>query len=166
MAEPGSVPTGAGANTGQESQLLLRFVRDQREPVLRIVEGLPADAWHKPVLPSEWTVAGMIWHLAGMEHHWREVIMGIRDGQPEVGLPEDYEEGEWDPFAPFTCELPPPPRPDSSFTTIRRTPPRSRRSGSSFCTSSRRPPRTQAISRSSASSSTARPASPDANLPG
>jgi uncharacterized damage-inducible protein DinB len=106
MTEPGTTPAESGANTDEESRLLLRFVRDQRAAVLKIIEGLAEDAWHKPVPPSEWTVAGMIWHLAGMEHHWREVIMGVRDEQPEADLPEDYEEGEWDPLAPFTCELP------------------------------------------------------------
>jgi hypothetical protein len=28
--------------------------------VLKIVEGLPEDAWQTPVVPSGWTVAGML----------------------------------------------------------------------------------------------------------
>ncbi|HEY1705778.1 MAG TPA: DinB family protein [Trebonia sp.] len=107
MTEPGSVPAAAGANTDEESQLLLRFVRDQRGAVLKIVAGLAEGAWQKPVLPTGWTVAGMLWHLAGMEHHWRDVIMGVQDELPQLDLPEsDEEEGEWDPLAPFEADLP------------------------------------------------------------
>jgi hypothetical protein len=109
MAESSTTPATAGANTDEESRLLLRFLRDQREAVRKIVSGLDEDAWQKPVLPTGWTVAGMVWHLAGMEHHWRDVIMGVRDELPQIDLPEsdeDEEEGEWDPLAPFACDLP------------------------------------------------------------
>lgn len=98
-----------GVNQDAESRVLLRFLRDQREAVLRIVDGLSEDLWHQPMLPTQWTVAGMIWHLAVMEHHWRDVIMGVQDELPRLALPEsdgDGEEAEWDPLAPFECALP------------------------------------------------------------
>jgi len=72
--------------------------------VLKIVEGLPEDAWQKPVVPSGWTVAGMLWHLGGVEQHWlQRVVTGVTEEHEEVG--ED-DEGGYDPEAAFTCELP------------------------------------------------------------
>jgi hypothetical protein len=107
MTESMATPPVPGAHNDEEQRLLLRFLQDQRDAVLRVVEGLPEAAWQKPVVPSGWTVAGMLWHLIGMEHHWRDIILGFQDGLPQVDLPEsDGEDSEWDPNAPFECELP------------------------------------------------------------
>lgn len=108
MAETATDSAG-GVNQDDGSRLLLRFLQDQRDAVLRIVDELAEDLWQQPVLPTQWTVAGMLWHLAGMEHHWREVIMGVRDELPRLDLPasdEDEEEGDYDPLASFECPLP------------------------------------------------------------
>ena len=38
--------------------MLLGFLQYQRDSVLKIVAGLPEDAWQTPVVSSGWTVAG------------------------------------------------------------------------------------------------------------
>ena len=88
--------------TDNDSSLLLGFLQGQRDAVLKIVAELPEEAWQAPVLPSGWTVAGMLWHLGGVEHHWlQDVVTGV----PQEPSDEE-EEGEYDPSAAFTCELP------------------------------------------------------------
>src|ERR1700760_1891291 len=88
-----------------DSSLLLGFLRIQRDAVLKVVAGLPEKAWQTPVLPSGWTVAGMLWHLGGVEHHWLQDVVTGEAGEEPAG--EDEEEGgEYDPYAAFTCDLP------------------------------------------------------------
>ena len=72
-----------------------------------IVEGLPEDAWQKPVVPSGWTVAGMLWHLGGVEQHWlQRVVTGVTEERPADEEAGEDEQGGYDPEAAFTCELP------------------------------------------------------------
>ncbi len=60
--------------------MLLGFLQYQRGSVLKIVEGLPEDDWQTLVVPSGWTVAGMLAHLGGVEHHWlQHVTTGVGD---------------------------------------------------------------------------------------
>jgi uncharacterized damage-inducible protein DinB len=84
--------------------MLLGFLQYQRDSVLKIVEGLPEEAWQMPVVPSGWTVAGMLRHLGGVEHHWlQHVTTGVieEEIEEEAG---DEEEGTYDPEAAFTCD--------------------------------------------------------------
>jgi len=69
------MPEPAG---GQESRALLSSLNDQREHVLGILEGLPAEALRRPVLPSGWTCLGLVQHLAiDVERFWfRRVAAG------------------------------------------------------------------------------------------
>lgn len=93
-----------GINSDDDSRVLLGFLQDQRDAVLRIVEGLPEDAWQKPVVPSGWTVAGMLWHLGGVEHHWlQRVVTGVTE-EPSADEEAGEEGGEYDPEAAFTCD--------------------------------------------------------------
>jgi uncharacterized damage-inducible protein DinB len=109
MAAP---PSMADVNHDDESRMLLGFLQFQRDAVLKIVEWLPEEAWQTPVVPSGWTVAGMLRHLGGAEHHWFQDVTAGGAGQPpsdeeardETGA-ED-EEGEYDPYAAFTCDRP------------------------------------------------------------
>ena len=48
-----------------EDQALLAFLAAQRDPVLSIVAGLDEEAWHRSVVPSGWTPAGLVEHLGG-----------------------------------------------------------------------------------------------------
>ena len=99
---PGASPALSEVNNDDESRMLLHFLQYQRDSVLKIVDGLPEEAWQTPVVPSGWTVAGMVWHLGGAEHHWfQDVTTGVRQE-----LAGDEEGGEYDPYAAFTCDLP------------------------------------------------------------
>ena len=106
MAGSNDTPLATGqVDQDDESRTLLGFLQFQRDAVLRIVEGLAEEAWQTPVLPSGWTMAGMLWHLGGVEHHWlQDVITGVMQ-EPLPGE-EGEEEGEYDPFAVFTCDRP------------------------------------------------------------
>jgi Protein of unknown function (DUF664) len=105
-ALPPTAPLVAGdVNQDGDSRMLLGFLQHQRDAVLKIVEGLPEEAWQTPVVPSGWTVAGMLWHLGGVEHHWfQRVTTGVVE-EPS-SEEEEAEEGEYDPYAAFTCDLP------------------------------------------------------------
>jgi hypothetical protein len=98
-------------NQDDESRMLLGFLRYQRDSVLNIVEGLPEEAWQTPVVPSGWTVAGMLRHLGGAEHHWFQRVTAGRAEEPPSDKKEDEEgdeggeeEGEYDPYAAFSCD--------------------------------------------------------------
>ena len=105
IASPAAALAAGGINGDDDSRVLLGFLRDQRDAVLRIVEGLPEDSWQKAVVPSGWTVAGMLWHLGGVEHHWlQRVVTGVAEEPPADEEAEDG--GEYDPEAAFTCDLP------------------------------------------------------------
>ena len=61
---------------------LLETLEYQRSSVRSIVEGLPEQAWHTPVVPSGWTVAGMVEHLGHADRHWfQEVVAGVYPGR-------------------------------------------------------------------------------------
>jgi uncharacterized damage-inducible protein DinB len=82
--------------------MLLGFLQYQRDAVLKVVEGLPEETWQAQVVPSGWTVAGMLWHLCGVEHHWlQDVTTGVLAESPPDG---EEEEGAYDPKAAFTCD--------------------------------------------------------------
>jgi uncharacterized damage-inducible protein DinB len=81
---------------------LLETLEYQRSSVRSIVEGLPEEAWHTPVVPSGWTVAGMVEHLGHAERHWfQEVVAGV---YPD--LPWDEGRPSYDPKMAFTCDRP------------------------------------------------------------
>jgi hypothetical protein len=89
-----SNPDGA-SEAGDE--MLRTFLRAQRESVLAIVEGLSEEAWHRSVIPTGWTPAGMLEHLGGAEWHWFQgVVAGKR---PE--LPGDVDD-DAPPYDPTT----------------------------------------------------------------
>ena len=98
-------PTVREVNQDDESRLLLRFLRGQRDAVLKIVAGLAEEDWQKPVAPSGWTVAGMLAHLGGAEYHWFQNVIAGRTEEPAADG-EDEEPGEYDPTAAFTCDWP------------------------------------------------------------
>jgi hypothetical protein len=83
--------------TKADDEMLRAFLRAQRETVLAIVEGLDEEAWHRPVVPTGWTPAGMVEHLGGAEWHWFQGVVAGK--QPE--LPGDVDE-ERPPYDPLT----------------------------------------------------------------
>jgi uncharacterized damage-inducible protein DinB len=72
--------TGPGA-PAPEIQALLSALDGQRRHVLGILEGLDADALHRPALPSGWTPLGLVRHLAlDVERFWfQAVFLGDRE---------------------------------------------------------------------------------------
>ncbi len=85
-----------------EDELLLNFLRAQREVVLAIVEGLDEEAWHRSIVPSGWTPAGLVEHLGGAEWHWFQGV--VTGASPE--LPEGEDAEPYDPEAAFVCNSP------------------------------------------------------------
>jgi uncharacterized damage-inducible protein DinB len=83
---------------------LLECLEYQRSSVRSVVDGLAEEAWHKQVVPSGWTVAGMVEHLGSAERHWfQEVIAGLVND-----LPWDEGRPSYDPEMIFICERPSP----------------------------------------------------------
>ncbi|MGA8208119.1 MAG: DinB family protein [Candidatus Dormiibacterota bacterium] len=88
----------AGDQEGETPDEMLRdFLRGQRESVLAIVAGLDEGAWHRTVVPTGWTPAGMLEHLGGAEWHWFQGVVAGR--RPE--LPGDLAEDQ-PPYDPQT----------------------------------------------------------------
>jgi hypothetical protein len=86
----------------KEDQALLAFLDAQRNAVLSIVEGLDEEAWHRSVVPSGWTPAGLVEHLGGAEWHWFQGV--VTGAVPEPPPGEDLP--PYDPAAAFVSELP------------------------------------------------------------
>jgi len=85
-----------------QDQALLAFLAAQRDAVLSIVAGLDEEAWHRSVVPSGWTPAGLVEHLGGAEWHWFQgVVAGVT---PEP--PGDEDLPPYDPKAAFVCDEP------------------------------------------------------------
>ena len=86
-----------------EDQVLLAFLAAQRDSVLSIVAGLDEEAWHRPVVPSGWTPAGLVEHLGGAEWHW---FQGVVTGAVPEPPPGDEDLPAYDPKAAFVCDEP------------------------------------------------------------
>ena len=90
-------------NETAEDQALLAFLAAERDAVLSIVAGLDEDSWHRPVVPSGWTPAGLVEHLGGAEWHW---FQGVVTGKHPEPPPEDETETPYAPTAAFVCDEP------------------------------------------------------------
>jgi hypothetical protein len=73
------------------------FCAASAKSVLAIVEGLDEEAWHRSVVPTGWTPAGLLEHLGGAEWHWFQGVVAGK--QPE--LPGDLAEDQ-PPYDPLT----------------------------------------------------------------
>lgn len=78
-----------------EDEMLRAFLKAQRESVLAIVDGLSEDGWHRPVVPTGWTPAGMVEHLGGAEWHWFQGVVAGR--QPELSGDLEEDAAPYDP---------------------------------------------------------------------
>ena len=74
----------------KESQALLSSLANQREHVLGILEGLSEEDLRRPMLPSQWSCAGLVHHLAiDVERFWfRAVVAGEK-------VPGDEPDNAW-----------------------------------------------------------------------
>src|SRR5215468_9854075 len=85
-----------------ERRALLAFLDAQRDVVLAIVKGLDEKEWHRSVVPSGWTPAGLVEHLGAAERHWFQwVVTGS-----ETALPWDEGRPPYDPQAALVCDRP------------------------------------------------------------
>src|SRR5271170_1028204 len=74
----------------KESQALVPSLADQRHHVLGILEGLSEEDLRRPVLPSHWTCAGLVHHLAiDVERFWFRAVVA---GEP---MPDDEPDNAW-----------------------------------------------------------------------
>jgi len=80
-----------------QDQELVDFLAAQRAAVLSIVAGLDEEAWHRSVVPSGWTPAGLVEHLGGAEWHWFQGV--VTGAVPEP--PPGEELTPYDPTAAF-----------------------------------------------------------------
>jgi hypothetical protein len=78
-------------------EMLREFLRRQRGAVLAVVDGLDEAAWHRTIVPTGWTPAGLVEHLGGAEWHWFQGV--VKGTQPE--LPGDVDEDR-PPYDPAT----------------------------------------------------------------
>src|SRR5262249_45585267 len=90
-------------NHSTEDQALLAFLAGQRNAVLSIVAGLDEEAWHRSVVPSGWTPAGVVGHLGGAAWHWFQGVVSGIVPEPEPG---DEDLTPYDPTAAFVSDLP------------------------------------------------------------
>ena len=88
---------GRGQAGEANDEMLRAFLRAQRESVLAIVEGLSEEAWHRSVVPTGWTPAGMLEHLGGAEWHWFQGVVAGR--QPELPGDLDVDRAPYDPMS-------------------------------------------------------------------
>ncbi len=89
-------------NEDAGDQALLAFLAAQRDAVLSIAAGLDEEAWHRSVVPSGWTPAGLVEHLGGAEWHWFQgVVAGVAPEPPS----EDEDVPPYDPTAAFVTDL-------------------------------------------------------------
>jgi uncharacterized damage-inducible protein DinB len=77
----------------QDTKVLLDCLDNQRGHVIGILDGLPGEAMHQAVLPSGWTILGLVQHLAlDVERFWfREVVAG-EGAEPD---PDDNSPSAW-----------------------------------------------------------------------
>ncbi len=90
------------AELDEERRALLHFLRYQWESVLAIVDGLDEADWHRSVVSSGWTPAGLVQHLGDAERHWfQQVVTGS-----DTELAWDEGRPAYDPEAAFRCDRP------------------------------------------------------------
>src|SRR5260221_13913278 len=82
----------------KESQVLLSSLAAQRNHVLGILEGLSEEDLRRPILPSQWTCAGLVHHLAiDVEQFWFRAVVA---GEP---MPDDEPDNAWQVPADLTA---------------------------------------------------------------
>jgi len=71
-----------------EKSTLLMFLEAQRASVLAIVDGLDVEALSTAILPSGWTVLGLVEHLGYAERYWfQEILTGSAE---PLAWPDDH----------------------------------------------------------------------------
>ena len=75
-----------------DDEMLRAFLRAQRESVVAIVDGLDEEAWHRSVVPTGWTPAGLLEHLGGDQCAQSESVLATTPlSAPPLGKHGRYE---------------------------------------------------------------------------
>ncbi len=89
--------------TSNEQQVLLRYLKGQRERIFEALEGLDGDDLRRQVLPSRWTCLGLVNHLSlDVERLWFQAViagdqaavedvLGSSDNAWDVGIEDSAE---------------------------------------------------------------------------
>ena len=89
--------------TSNECQVLLRYLKGQREHIFEALEGLDVDDLRRQVLPSHWTCLGLVNHLSlDVERFWFQAViagdqaavedvLGSSDNAWDVGIEDSAE---------------------------------------------------------------------------
>lgn len=73
-----------------EARLLAQYLDYQLETILSKTDGLTHDQLNRPHLPSELSLAGLLYHLALVEEDWVEVrFADLPEREPWVGVDWD-----------------------------------------------------------------------------
>jgi uncharacterized damage-inducible protein DinB len=90
--------------TSDEHQVLLRYLKGQREHIFEALEGLDVDDLRRQVLPSRWTCLGLVNHLSlDVERFWFQAViageqaavedvLGSSGNAWDVGIEDSAEE--------------------------------------------------------------------------
>jgi uncharacterized damage-inducible protein DinB len=91
------------STTLNEQQVLLRYLKGQRERIFEALEGLDVDDLRRQVLPSHWTCVGLVNHLSlDVERFWFQAVvagdraavddvLGSSDNAWDVGIEDSVE---------------------------------------------------------------------------
>lgn len=90
---------GTTGDPATDRASLLGLLAAQRQVVLDVVDGLAEDDWHRTVVPSGWTPAGLVAHLGDAERHWLQGVVAGRYAR----LSWDEDRPPYDPDAAFVC---------------------------------------------------------------
>ena len=86
----------AGDQAATRTTNAARVPARQRDAVLEVVEGLSEEDWHRSIVPTGWTPAGMVEHLGGAEWHWFQGVVAGK--QPELSGDVDEDRPPYDPM--------------------------------------------------------------------
>ncbi|MCO1339892.1 hypothetical protein BJH93_13490 [Kocuria polaris] len=96
MNEPSTpLPPGPPYDAG-EREMLLNFIEFYRAIMLRKAEGLTRDELARSIPPSTMTLAGMIKHLAYVEHAWFSYRLGGGEQADPWSSVDWDEDADWD----------------------------------------------------------------------
>lgn len=90
-----TIMTAAADPATWERELLLGRLAQQRRHILDAIDGLDDEQLRRPVLPSGWSIVGLLRHLTlGNERYWFETVVG---GTPMELGPHDQpgSDGDW-----------------------------------------------------------------------
>jgi len=78
-----------------EYQVLLRYLKGQRERIFEALEGLDLDDLRRQVLPSHWTCLGLVNHLSlDVERFWFQAVIAGEEAAVEDVL--SSSDNAWD----------------------------------------------------------------------